>query len=204
MTKDPRLTSANKKKRRPISDRDDCDRIEYELACGKSVKSISLKFGVHEDALYRHRKRLPPVLKAAYIGHMLAPGVDLDALKVQESEGLLQSLATQRARLLITQDQAMEDGNAQVVATLANAVHRNLELVGRYLGELQNHSTQTVVSILVSPEYLRLRNLLIKALARFPEARRAVAEVLQIEEGGAVERMSAPMIDVTPAIADTQ
>jgi hypothetical protein len=200
MTKDSRLTSANKC-RTPIRDRDDRDRIEYELACGKSVKAISIKFNVHEDALYRHRKRLPPQLKAAHLGRLLAPKADLEKLRTTESEGLLQSLAQQRARLLIMQDKAIEDGNAQAVATLAAGVHRNLEIVGKLVGELQQHSTRTTISVLVSPEYLQLRHALIKALAPYPEARRAVAEKLHEMESGAAARTPQPlMIGVTPAL----
>jgi len=140
-------------------------------------------------------------LKAAYIGRLLAPGVDLEKLRVEESEGLLQGLATQRARLLLAQDKALEDDNGQLVSTLANAIHRNLELVGRYLGEMQQHSTQTVVNVLLTPQYLELRTKLIRALAPFPEARRAVAATLHETEGGAASRTpQPPMIDVTPSL----
>jgi hypothetical protein len=133
------------------------------------------------------------------VGHLLAPGFDLEKLKTQESEGLLQSLAQQRARLLISQDAELESGNAQTVATLANAIHRNLELVGRYLGELQQHHVHTTISILVSAEYLELRNALLRALAPFPEARRCVAETLHRLEDGVARRSTPAMIDVTPA-----
>lgn len=171
------------------------------MATGKSIRQLANKYGVHEQSLYKHRKNLPPQLKAAYIGRLLAPGVDLEKLRTEESEGLLQGLATQRARLLIAQDKALDDDNGQLVATLANGIHRNLELVGRYLGEMQQHSTQTTISVLVSPEYLQLRNALIRALAPYPEARRAVAATLHEMESGAAARTPQPaMIDVTPAL----
>jgi transposase-like protein len=192
--------SAPGKNRTPIRDHEKRAQIEFELASGGSVRAIARKYDVHEVALYKHRKKLPPQLKAAFIGRLLAPGVDLDKLKTEESEGLLQSLAQQRARLLIVQDQAIQDGNAQAVATLAAGIHRNLELVGRYLGELQQHTTRTVVNVLVSAEYLQLRNALLRALAPFPEARRAVAATLhEVENGVAHRTPHRPMIDVTPA-----
>ena len=191
---------ASGKNRTPIKDRPDRDRIEYELAIGNSVRAIANKYDVHEAALYKHRKKLPPQLKAAFVGRLLKPGVDLEKLKTEESEGLLQSLAQQRARLLIMQDQAMEDSNAQSVASLAGQIHRNLELVGRYLGELAQHTRHTVVNVLVSAEYLQLRNALIRALAPFPDAKRAVAATLAEIEGNAARGTPAPrVIDVTPA-----
>jgi transposase-like protein len=182
-----------------IRDRPDRARIEFELAAGHSVRAIARKYDCHEGALFKFRKKLPPQLKAAYISHLLAPGVDLEKLKTQESEGLLQSLAQQRARLLIVQDAEMETGNSQAVATIANAVHRNLELVGRYLGELQQHHVHTNISVLVTKEYLELRTALLRALAPFPEARRCVAETLHALEDGVARRTAPAMIDVTPA-----
>jgi hypothetical protein len=196
------LSKPGEKRRRPIKNHKDRGQIEFELATGKSVRAIANKFGVHEKALYRHKKNLPPQLKAAYIGNLLAPGVDLETLKTQESEGLLQSLATQRARLLITQDQAMEDSDGALVATLSRAIHDNLRLVGTYLGELQSHSTQHVINVLLTPEYLQLRNALIRALGPFPEARRAVAATLhEMESGAAAHTPRPPMIDVKPALS---
>jgi hypothetical protein len=189
-----------KKKRTPIRLREDRERIEYDLATGKSIRQLANKYGVHEQALYKHREKLPPQLRAAYIGQLLAPGVSLEEIKTTESEGILKTLASQRARLYIEQDRAIEDENGQLVATLANAIHRNTELVARYLGEMQAHSTQTTISVLLLPEYLQLRNALLRALAPFPEARRAVAATFHEAENGVARRTpQPPMIDVTPA-----
>jgi hypothetical protein len=102
----------------------------------------------------------------------------------------LQSLASQRARLLMMQDQELEAGDSKAVATLAARIHQNLELVGRYLGELHQHSTKTVVNILLTPEYLELRNALVKALQPFPQARAAVAAVLHSREGSAAQSIT--------------
>jgi transposase-like protein len=176
-------------KRTPIRDRDDRGQIEFELASGKSVRAIARKYDIDENALYRHRKLLPAQLKAAYLGNALKPGADLEELKRQESEALLQNLASQRARLLMTQDRALEDNNGQLVANLAGKIHDNLRIVGQYLGELAQHS-KTVVNILLTPEYLELRNALVRALQPFPEARAAVAAVLHSREGSAAQSIA--------------
>lgn len=109
------------------------------------------------------------------------------------------NLASQRARLLMMQDKELEAGNAQAVATLAGRIHQNLEIVGKYLGELQQHSTKTVINLMVTPEYLTLRNTLVKALQPYPEARRAVAQVLHSMENNAAQQIAPQMIDV-PAL----
>jgi transposase-like protein len=188
------------KPRPPIRDREDCGQIEYDLASGKSVRAIAKKYNVHEGALYRHRKQLPPQLKAAYLANFLKPGEDLEKLKTQESESLLQNLAQQRARLLMMQDKALEDDDAQAVGTLAGRIHQNLEIVGKYLGELQQHSTKTIVNVLVSAEYLAMRNALVRALAPFPEARAAVAKVLHSMEGDAAQQITHPQVIDVPAL----
>ena len=192
-----------KKARTPIRLREDREKIEYDLATGKSIRQLARKYDVHEQSLYKHREKLPPQLRAAYVAQLLAPGVSLEEIKTTESEGILKTLASQRARLYIEQDRAIEDENGQLVATLANAIHRNTELVARYLGEMQAHSTQTTISRFDCRQNIfSYGNALLRALAPFPEARRAVAATLHEVESGAARNPSQPlMIDVTPATA---
>jgi hypothetical protein len=173
-------------------------RIERDLAIGRPLQRIAKKYGVSKDACWRHKRHLPPQLKAALAGHALRPGEDLEQIRVSESEGLLAQLAAQRARLLISQDAALEAEQFGLVATLAQGIHRNLELVGRYLGEFASHSTQTTISILITPEYLDLRAALLRALAPYGEARRAVAATLQQVEERAAQRPPQRTLDVTP------
>jgi hypothetical protein len=173
-------------------------RIERDLALGRPLQRIARKYGISKDAAWRHKKNLPPQLKTALAGHALAPGQDLDKIRVDESEGLLANLAAQRARLLIGQDVALEAEQFGLVAQLASGIHRNLELVGKYLGEFAQHSVHTTVSILVSPEYLTLRTALLQALAPHVEAKRAVAAVLHGIEAGAAQRPPQGLIELNP------
>ena len=88
--------------------------------------------------------------------------------------------------LLIAQDASLEAEQFGLVAQLASGVHRNIELVGKYLGEFASHTTLTTISILVTPEYLDLRATLLRALQPYGDARRAVAAAfLQVEEKAA-------------------
>jgi hypothetical protein len=157
--------------------------IERSLAIGVPLGRVAKKYGVSKDACFRHKRKLPPQLKSALAGHALRSGEDLEKLRIDESEGLLQNLAAQRARLLIAQDAALEAEQFSIVGSLAQGIHRNLELVGKYLGEFAQHSVQTTVSILITPEYLDFRSALLRSLQPFPEARRAVAATInQMEE----------------------
>ena len=181
-----------------ITEHPDRARIERDLAIGRPLSRIAAKYKVSIWAAHRHKAKLPPQLKAALAGHALRPGEDLEKIRVDESEGLLANLAAQRARLLLAQDCALEAEQFGLVAQLASGVHRNLELVGRYLGEFTQHITTTSISILLTPEYLDLRAALLKALAPFGEARQAVAAALHDIEGKAAQRPPQRTIDVTP------
>jgi hypothetical protein len=172
--------------------------IERDLAIGIPLRRLARKYGLSKDALCRHRKRLPPQLKAAMLAQALRPEVDLDKLRTTESEGLLATLAAQRARLLLWQDNAAAAEQFSVAAQLAAQIHNNLALVGRYLGELSTHHTVTSVSVLVSPQYLELRSALLRALAPHPAARRDVAATLHQIESEAAQRSPQPVLEAIP------
>jgi hypothetical protein len=180
-------------RRGSIDDHPDRPRIERDLALGVPLSRISKKYGVGLHAAWRYKKKLPPQLMAKLAGHALKPGEDLEAIRTTESEALLGNLAAQRARLLAAQDMALEAEQLSLVAQLGSGIHRNLELVGKYLGEFAQHHITTSVSILVSEEYLHLRAALLRALGQYPEARRAVAAELHRIEAAAATMQRPPM-----------
>jgi hypothetical protein len=181
-----------------INDNPDRPRLEYDLARGVPPRTVAKKYRVNVHACYRLLKRLPPQLRAAHMGARLKAGADLEKLRLDESSGLLQNLATQRARLLLCQDSALEVGDVAKVGYIAGVIHRNLELVGKYLGEFAQHQIRTTVSVLIQPEYLEFRASLMRALAPYPEARRAVAVALHSIEANSADperALPAPIIE---------
>jgi hypothetical protein len=166
--------------------------IERSLAMGVAMTQIGKRFGYSVPVISNYRNRMPPQLKAAIVAAALKPKeADLDKLRVDESEGILGNLAHQRARLLVCQDEAMEAGEIDPVIRLANTIHKNIELVGKYLGLFAQHHVSTKVNILVSEDYLHLRHVLTLALRPYPEARRAVADELHRLEGDIAAKMMA-------------
>jgi hypothetical protein len=157
---------------------------------GVAANQIGKRFGYSMIAICRFRDRMPPQLKAAIAAAALKPKeADLDKLRIEESEGILGNLAHQRARLLVCQDEAMEAGAVTQVGYLANVIHRNIELAGKYLGLFAQHHVSTNVNVLISEDYLRLRQAITLALRPFPDARRAVAEQLHTLEGQIAQKM---------------
>jgi hypothetical protein len=171
--------------------------IERGLAVGVPVKQLAHKYGLSLDCLYRYKAQIPVQLKAAHMGARLKAGADLEKMRLEESEGILQQLATQRARLLLSQDHAIEIGDARLVALLAGEIHRGVKLIGQFLGEFAQHSIKTHVSVLIQPEYLQLRSRLIAALTPYPAARSAVVKAFQEVEKAAATPPPPPMIEGT-------
>jgi hypothetical protein len=127
----------------------------------------------------RHGKaHLSPQMMAA-VQHALHPSaVDLDALKVSEGENLLHHLVHQRARLASHIELAVETGDASAAIRGEGAVTANLQLVSKLLGVLVNVSETRHQHLLTHPDYLRLREVLLRALTPHPEARIAVGRAL--------------------------
>ena len=91
--------------------------------------------------------------------------------------------------LLEVQDRAAAKKDNEWIVRAANALHRNVELVARSIGEFSQYeraiNTTNVMNVMLQPDYLRLRAGLLEALRPHPKARMAVAQVLQELEGQA-------------------
>jgi hypothetical protein len=147
----------SRRPRSPIDTSPNRPAIERELALGRPMAQIARKYGHSTLSIQRFRERMPWQLKAAIAASVLKPGTDdLEKLKVQESEGLLTSLAGQRARLLLMQDQAIDAGAIGAANQVSHTIHRNIELTGRYLGQFAQ-ITRTNVNVLVDADYLTIR-----------------------------------------------
>ena len=172
--------------------------IELAIARRVSVTALAKRYDLSTDSIYRHRKHMPATLRASLLA---GPGtdIDLDRLKETESQSLLANLIAIRHRLFAALDSAEDAGDATTVTRVTRQLHENLELTGKLLGDL---GVGSVTNVLILPQYVELRVGLINALAGFPEARKAVAEVLHRLEDKAAKSIEAdanrPLFDATP------
>ncbi|MGO9684939.1 MAG: hypothetical protein ACLPTZ_20585 [Beijerinckiaceae bacterium] len=182
----PRAAPRAKPDRSVIAKHPERARIEYDLARGVPVRVVGKKYGLSKDACYRHLEKMPAEMKADKLAELLKPGANLDALKLEESEGLLANLQNQRIRLLLVQDVALELADAEMVTRTSAQIHRNLELVGKYLGELSSLSSVTVTNniIMSSPEFLHLQSGLLSIARAHPDARMDIVALLRGLERG--------------------
>ena len=164
--------------------------IELAIARGVSSYAAAKRYGVSPDSIRRHaRNHFPPQLRAKLIaGPDLS--IDLDRLRETESQSLLANLVALRHRLFASLDVAEEAGDGNMLSRVAGQLHRNLEICGKLLGDLNVGST-TITNVLVMPAYIELRVGLVEALAPYPEAKIAVARVLHRLEDKAAEAVAA-------------
>ena len=115
--------------------------------------------------------------------------IDLDKLRETESQSLLSHLVALRHRLFASLDVAEECGDGRMISQLAGQLHKNMELVGRLLGDLGVGST--TVNVMLLPAYIELRIGLVEALLPYPDARQAVAQALRRLEDKSAEQVRA-------------
>ncbi len=138
--------------------------IDTALIANEPFRHIAARFGTSTGALQRHKdEHLPAVMvKSA------------QAREIAHADHLLE----EANRLYQVATDIMEETRKNKPDTALRAIQaggRLLELLGELLGEL-NRSPQ--VNILVAPEWLAVRSVLLQALAPYPEARAATAAAL--------------------------
>jgi hypothetical protein len=178
--------------------------IEFALVQRMSRRDIGKKFSVDPQAVWRHgRNHLSEVVRAEIMTQSTRMSADdLEKLRVCESESLLSNLVAQRGRLLQDSDTARgnEDTNAAVRAEMA--IQANLALVGKLLGQLVQRHEVSHTNLLVSPDYIRLRQVLVDALRPFPDAGRAVAAALHRLESQAAKDITNAAQPAEPEVID--
>ncbi len=148
-----------------ICNHHDRESIDRELVDGQSFRTIAHQWGVSIDALKRHKRdHLPQTLVNAHRAAQAAHGNDL----------LDQIEALQQKTLAVLNKAETRGDHTLALKAIAEA-RRNLELLAELTHEL-NRNPQ--VNILLSPDWVRLRSLILDALLPYPEARQRVATAL--------------------------
>jgi hypothetical protein len=153
--------------------------IELALVHKLPMRVIAKRFEVSKWSVFRHRQNhMSPQLIAALTMAQRPADIDLEALQRSESEGLLASLISQRARLALLSEMCFEQGELHAAVTVERATTASLELTSKLLGMIvQRHDVRST-SILISADYLQLRAAIVTALKPFPEAGKAVGAAL--------------------------
>jgi hypothetical protein len=137
---------------------------------------------------------------AAILAAQRPSEVDLEQLQRSESEGLIGSLVAQRARLQMLSEMAFAQGEINAATSVERAITGSLELTSKLLGMIVSHASTT--DILISADYLQLRQTIVGALRPFPEAARAVGNALaalEVEAAETIAERKPPLLEAIPS-----
>lgn len=153
------------------------NRVDSELAGGAPVAGVAKRHKLSVDALRRHKENhLSPALARVAVERYGAESArDAFSSVVDRVETLVDRL---EALMTIAEEKHALTGGSNV----AREIRQSLELIARLRGELDDRPQNVVVNVLSTPEFTSIVGRLIEALAPFPEARLAAAQVLDVEE----------------------
>lgn len=147
------------------------EEINKALLETQNIAKVAKQYGVNYHALYRHKDHIPAILTQAQ-----------EAQEVAKADSLLAQVTELRDKALSILDTAEQAGDLRTALQGIKEARGCLELLARLQGELQE---QTTVNILINPQWLSLRTVILQALEPYPEARQAVAQALREVESNA-------------------
>jgi hypothetical protein len=147
--------------------------IDRALVRGEaSNRRIASQYGVSEIAVRRH--------KAAHLPRRLAQAQEAE--DIAEADSLLEQVSSLHRRTLAILGLAEVEGEHKLALAAIREARSNLELLGKLMGELSEQQN-TTINVLVLPEWVTVRSVLMRALAPYGEARLAVSAALMTVEG---------------------
>ena len=154
--------------------------IDLAIATGLSKRAVAERFGVSRDAVWRHAQaHLTAEMRAALATKLLQREGDTRRILLEEGAGVTEALKAIRGPLFGLFLATVDIGDSKAAAALAGRLHENLALVAKLTGELVPHAGTSITTILLSPDFQRLRAELIGVLAHYPEAQAEVTAVFR-------------------------
>jgi len=156
-----------------ICEHEKVEEINRLLLAGVPLRDLAGRYSVSKTALHRHKEsHLPAELTKAR-----------EAQDVTKADSLLDQVIELRNKALSILAKAERAGELRTALQGVREAKGCLELLARLQGELQERTT---VNVLVNPQWITLRTVILKALDGYPEARQAVARALREVEGDVV------------------
>ena len=150
----------------------DRENIDEALVGATAISAIAAKYrDISEDALGRHKAN-----------HLPAKLVMAEKVKeVAQADSLLEQVRDLQGRALAILDQAEMSGDLRTALGAIREARGNLELLAKLLGELDDRPQ---VNVLISPEWLELRAVIVGALEPYTDARGAVLRAIEGASNG--------------------
>ncbi len=146
--------------------------IDRALVRGESMRGIVARYGtVGRMSLQRHRKQhLPELLSKAYAAEEAA-----------RADALLTEIRGLQVRTLLMLQEAERAGDLRTALAAVREARNNIALLAEMRGELDRRPT---INLVVAPEWLELRAVIVGALDAHPGARGDVLRALEGASNG--------------------
>jgi len=140
--------------------------INKAIVAGVSNRVISVQFNISHNSVQRHRtNHLPEHL-----------ALSKQAEEITQADGLVGDLQFLRTVALDFLDQAKQANDTRVAAPLITSACRVIETLAEVRGELDRKQT---VNILINPEFVAVRTLIMDAVQDCPLCRKRLSEALK-------------------------
>lgn len=139
-------------------------RIDKMLLDGEPYRSIAKHYSLSEAAVYRHKSHLNGTLLKAR-----------RTREVAHADNLLDQVKDLQSRALKILSKAEKAEEWRAATSAIREARGCLELLGKLAGELKDGQT---VNIIVSPQWIELRAVILNALEPYPDARISVSKAM--------------------------
>ncbi|MEN6341045.1 MAG: hypothetical protein ABFC89_00635 [Methanospirillum sp.] len=143
----------------------DRETIDRALVSGESLRNIAEQYSVSSTALHRHKAHIPTAVATAH-----------EAGEVAEADRLLSTVRDLLQSAVGTITQAENGGDLRTKLAAIREARETAKLLLEVYGELQ---TQPTFNIIMAPEWVEVRTVVLQALGPYPDARIAVAGALE-------------------------
>ena len=144
--------------------------IDRALVAGGPRSTVAQSYGLSERSVGRHEaEHLPAAMVKGEEARQEAHAFDV----------VKQLRAINGATLQILKESRETRDNDMALKAI-DRVQKQIELQAKLLGELNEGTT---VNVLVSPEWLQVRTIILQALDPFPDARLALADAMEAHAG---------------------
>lgn len=141
------------------------------VSSNTSLRDIAQQYSVSHSALHRHKQE--------HIPDSLLRAVEREDVR-QALDVIQQLKAINNASLRVLQE-ARTLGAHELQLKAIDRLYRQIELQAKLIGQLDE---RPVFNVLISPQWITVRAVIMDALQEFPAARTAVAcKLLELEEG---------------------
>jgi len=145
------------------------EEINMQIINNQKLSEISRKYRVSDDALERHSKKCIIKTLAA------SPSTQ----EVINGDNLLDQLKEAREKALSLLDMAIAAGDTKAYGAPSNYLREIREQI-KLWAELEGRlASQPTVNILINPQWVELRTVIIKALEDHPRAKEAVINAIR-------------------------